>query len=138
MRLMMHAVKLPEEAWLDWHVQTLRRAKSQLEQVWGAPPATIILASAAAAVKCLASRPAYSIVGRTLRWKSSADVEALRETVGSALKAWARWMWGRPRLRWEAPWVALRSSQWRTGVDDVEESKPHAFAREVTADRQTY
>lgn len=86
-RLRIHVRELRKSTWLGWHVHARRKARSQLVQAWGAPPATIIVSSAVAVVKRLASRRIWSIVRRSVRRKLSADVESLREMAGSALEA---------------------------------------------------
>lgn len=48
-----------------------------------------------------------------MSWRSSSDAEALSTTGGSGLGQWSRRKEGRPRLRWESPWLDLAGSSWR-------------------------
>lgn len=71
----------------------------------------------------LADRPAYSVLGRTLRWRSSADMAVVRQIVGGSLRQWSRRRQGKPRLRWEESYHRLAGDHW---WDEVGSGRPLA------------
>lgn len=75
----------------------------------GASPAVPVAVSAVARV---APRPACLVVGRALRRRSAAHVNALRAIAGGRLGARSRRRTGRPRRRWEDLRVSATGKNW--------------------------
>lgn len=94
--IMLHARRPAEESWIKWHRRTWLQARPMLTKTWGEDPVPTVIACAVGAV---------AVVGRTLRWRSAADVSAMRTIAGGRFGAWHRCRAGRPRRRWEDPWA---------------------------------
>lgn len=60
----------------------------------------------------LASRPACSVVGRSLRWKSAVDREATAILQRGRRRDWSRRRAGRPHQRWEEPLCQIVGQYW--------------------------
>lgn len=63
----------------------------------GLPCALCLQASSRPLGSPIASRPACSVVGHALRWRSVSDVRNLRTIAGGRLGGWSRHRRGRPR-----------------------------------------
>lgn len=83
-------------AWLQWHLRSWRDARDAITRPWGHHPSASITARAVAGVRAGATRP---VLGRVLRWRSTAEVSAMHALVGKRLDPWSRRRRGRPRLR---------------------------------------
>lgn len=83
-RILMHGKRLAEESSLERHRQTWRLAKAELMAALGANPVTIVATCAVSGVGRMVARTAFSVDGRTLRWRSAADDDALRSIAGSS------------------------------------------------------
>lgn len=77
-RLMMHARRRAEESRVSRHRRAWRESRMELTKAWGSDPAIVVGASAVGVVARLAARPACSVVSNALRWRSAANVDALR------------------------------------------------------------
>lgn len=71
---------------------------------WGIDPARVAGASAVGAVARLLARPACVVLGKALRWRPAADVDASRPTAGGRLGNWIR----RRTRGSEVTWNTLR------------------------------
>lgn len=96
-RIMLYDVRPSTETCVEWHGRSWRQAKAQLLEAWRDHPAVLLAARAVGGVLRCDARTASSVMGRTLRWRSSVDVGQKR---------------GRPRGRWEMPWVELADTHW--------------------------
>lgn len=81
-RSMIHGKHTAEETWLEWHRRTSPAAREELTAAWGANHVTSPAASAASGTGRMVARPACSVVERAMRWRSAADVYALRFLAG--------------------------------------------------------
>lgn len=93
-------------------MRSWRIARAATQTAWGCQPVAIVAARAVSGVQRCAARPARSVVGRIFRWRSIADVEALKTMGDGRLGPWSRHKEGRPKLRWEVPWLSLAGSCW--------------------------
>lgn len=111
-RRAMHARRAAEEKWLDCHRRRWRSAQAEISTAWGRHPAAVVVACAASAVAKLAARPACSMFARALRSHSANDVATLRNLAGGGLGSWGRRTFGRPKRRWDDPWVRASGEIW--------------------------
>lgn len=73
-----------DEPWLDWHGAHMAPSHGSTQAAWGCQPAALVAARAVSGVHRCVTRSACSPVGDILRWRSAANVEALR-TMGGGL-----------------------------------------------------
>lgn len=88
------------------------QARAKLTTCWGTTPVAVIATCALAAIRRLARRPACSVVGRSLRWRSAADMEAVAVIQKGRKRECSR----HPRQRREDPPRQFACDYWWMGA----------------------
>lgn len=119
---------------MDRHRRIWLATKAKLTAALGADLVTTVVTRAVSAVSWMLARPAYSVVGRAVRWRSAADIGALRYVAEAGLKTRADVALADPvgdgRARGSKPPESIGSSSSGPGAPNYSYSaSPPSFCR---------